>query len=87
MAAVELDATLACVFAHLCGHLVVTVVVRRRRRVVCSRVPEPESEVCYRVVALGILQTVDGILQTILSNAVVETSATHYACRNSDDFL
>jgi hypothetical protein len=87
MAAVKLNATLACVFTHLCGHLVVTVIVGRRRRVVRSRIPEPETEVSYRVVALGVLKTVNRILQAVFGNAVVETSATHYACRNSNDLL
>lgn len=86
-AVVKLNATLALVFAHLGGHLVVTVVIRCRRRIVRSRVPEPEAEVCYRVVAFGILQTVDRILQAVFSDAIIETSATHDACWNSNDFL
>lgn len=87
MATVKLNATLACIFAHLRGHLIVTIIVGCRSRVVCSRIPEPEAKVCYRVVAFGILQTVDRVLQAVFSNAVVETSATHYACGYSDDLF
>lgn len=87
MTTLKLNATFACVFAHLCSHLIVAIIVRRRRRVVRSRIPEPEAEVCYRVVAFRILQTVDRVLQTVLCDAVVETAATHHACGNANDFL
>lgn len=87
MTTVELDTTLTCIFTHLGGHLIITIVVRRWRRVVPSGIPEPEAEVSYRVVAFRVLQTVDRILQAILGNAIIEASATHYACGNPDDFL
>lgn len=83
----KLDATFTRVFAHLGSHFFVTVIVRSRCRVVCSRIPEPKAKICYRVVSLCIFQTVDGILQAVLCDAVVETTSTHGLGRDADDFF
>jgi hypothetical protein len=83
----ELDATFTRVFTHLGSHLVVAIIVKSRCRVICSGIPEPKAKIRYRVVSLCIFQTIDGILQTILCNAVVETTTTHGIGWDANDFL
>ena len=83
----KLNATFTRVFAHLGSHFFVAVIVRCRCRIVCSRVPEPKAKVRYRVVSLFVLQTVDGILQAILCNAVIETATAHGIGWDANDFL
>jgi hypothetical protein len=83
----KLNATFTCVLTHLGRHFIVAVVVKSRCGIICSRVPEPEAKVRYRVVSLCVFQTVDGILQAVLCNAVVETATTHGIGRNANDFF
>jgi hypothetical protein len=83
----KLNATLTRVFTHLGSHFFVAVIVKSGCRIVCSRVPEPKAKVRYRVVSLCVFQTVDGILQAVLCNAVIETATTHGIGRDANDFL
>jgi hypothetical protein len=83
----KLNATFTHVFTHLGGHFFVAVFVKSRCRVICSRIPEPKAKVRYRVVSLCVFQAVDGILQAVLRNAVVETATSHGIGRDANDFL